>query len=134
MRDEGLYKGAGHETFEAYCKVRWDLRRSHAYELIEASGVVFAMANMKVPPPASERVCRPLIKLPPSQQQRAWARAIKTAPSGVVTARHVAAVVAGFLPRPEAPAGRAQPVAPPRAPELRAGPQGGAEGGTALPW
>jgi hypothetical protein len=38
IRDEKLYR-ATHRTFEAYCRERWDLSRSRAYQLLDAYAV-----------------------------------------------------------------------------------------------
>lgn len=38
IRDSKLYR-AGHKTFEAYCKDRWEIGRSRAYELIDQAKV-----------------------------------------------------------------------------------------------
>jgi hypothetical protein len=41
IRNGGLYEKAyGHKSFETYCRERWNLSRSHAYELIDSARVV----------------------------------------------------------------------------------------------
>lgn len=97
IRDEELYK-AEHSTFEAYCKARWDLSRTRAYELIGSADVVSAIADTELPSPANEAQCRPLAKLPEAEQPKAWAEAVRTAPDGIITAKHVASVVAKRMP------------------------------------
>lgn len=47
IRNAKLYL-ATHETFEAYCKERWDLGRSRAYELIDQAKVGSAIADAGV--------------------------------------------------------------------------------------
>lgn len=100
IRDSKLYR-AEHRTFEAYCVARFGMKKSQAYRLIEASGI---MANLSpnggqnlstnggqtddAPPrddsgqpilPESERVARPLAKLDSADEQRqAWKLACET--------------------------------------------------------
>lgn len=100
IRDGELYK-VGHRTFEAYCSERWELKRSRAYELMEAAAVVVNLPQTRIALPTKESHAAPLAKLPPKEQPKAWAEAVKTAPDGVVTAKHVAAVVTSRLPAPE---------------------------------
>lgn len=102
IRDEELYK-AEHSTFEAYCKARWDLSRPRAYQLIDSADIVSTMVDNKLPPPTNERQARELAKLPEAEQPEAWAEAVETAPAGVVTAKHVATVVAKRLPERKPP-------------------------------
>lgn len=94
IRDLRLYRET-HQTFEAYCSEMWDLGRSQAYRLIDASEVVANLSPIgdAAPMPTNEAQVRPLAKLEPEQQQEAWARAVETAPDGRVTAAHVAQVV-----------------------------------------
>ncbi len=47
IRDSKLYKDS-HKTFEAYCKARWDLGRSRAYELIDQAKVTKAITEAGV--------------------------------------------------------------------------------------
>ncbi len=39
IRDGKLYR-AGHETFAAYCRDRWNLKERRAYQLMDSSAVV----------------------------------------------------------------------------------------------
>ncbi len=94
IRDSRLYRGA-YGTFEPYCQDRWGFGRCYAHRLTEAAIVVD-----RLPPgikPRSERVARPLTRLPPEQQAGAWAKALATVTDGDVTARHVETVVSGML-------------------------------------
>jgi hypothetical protein len=95
IRDDGLYKG-DHRTFEAYCKDRWQFSRRRAYELIDASSVVENVRHgaQISGVPTNERQTRPLSQLSAEQQAPAWEEAVRTAPDGKVTAKHVAEVVA----------------------------------------
>ena len=47
IQDRGLYKLDGFETFEAYCRARWDFSRARAYQLIESADVVENVYNCR---------------------------------------------------------------------------------------
>lgn len=47
IRDSKLYRQT-HRAFEVYCKERWEIGRSRAYELIDQAKVVTAIANSGV--------------------------------------------------------------------------------------
>lgn len=81
IRDSKSYKEvAGYDTFEAYCKDKWEMKRSNAYHLIDASKVVENVYHGTQILPANERQARPLIKLKtPEQQQEAWKRVLEVA-------------------------------------------------------
>ncbi len=46
IKDEDLYKQLGYTRFEDYCRERWDLKRSYAYETIEASQTVRSLSGI----------------------------------------------------------------------------------------
>jgi hypothetical protein len=91
IRDKRLYR-QDYRTFEDYCLARWEISRRSAYQLIEAASVVENVRHGAQIIPANERQARPLTALKPEQQQAAWAKAVSTAPSGKVTAAHVAQI------------------------------------------
>jgi len=91
IRDSRLYRDT-HDTFEAYCRDRWDMGRSYAHRLIDSSSVVeklLPMGNI----PTSERQTRPLTKLEPDQQIEVWQKVVETAPEGKITAWYVSKIV-----------------------------------------
>jgi hypothetical protein len=93
IRDKRLYKDVlGFETFEAYCKARWDFSRQRAYQLIESVTVKNNLST-GVDIQLTEYQIRPLARLEPEQQREAWAKAVETAPDGKITAAHVSKVV-----------------------------------------
>jgi len=97
IRDNNYYCDVlGYETFEAYCRERWDMSRRNAYYLIDSATVVENVNNCSQKP-ATESQCRPLSKLNPEQQVQAWEMAVESAPEGKVTARHVARIVKGMV-------------------------------------
>jgi hypothetical protein len=97
IRDKKLYR-AQYGTFEAYCKARWDIKKSHAYRLLNAAEIVQNLQSVgqsppmgdNVPPdekdvvttpePTHERQLRPLAGLSPEQQREAWAIATANNP------------------------------------------------------
>lgn len=83
IRDQRLYR-ADYDTFEAYCRERWGHQVDWAYKQIRASRVVENVSHgIDRPPvddedirtlkptrplPTSERVARPLTKLPEDER------------------------------------------------------------------
>jgi hypothetical protein len=108
IRDAELYR-ATHSSFEAYCQERWGFKKSRAYQLISAAGVVENVHSCGNAP-TNEAHARELGKVNLDQQEEVWVEVLQTAPSGVVTAKHVADVVAKRLPPPKQ--GEADPCVP----------------------
>jgi hypothetical protein len=79
IRDKRLYRQS-YETFEDYCRGRWNKSKTHVNRLIAAAEVVRNLTPMGVIP-ASERQIRPLAKLEPDAQRGAWEEATKTNPN-----------------------------------------------------
>jgi hypothetical protein len=109
IRDQQLYRQT-YATFEAYCRERWDLSRTYAYQLIGASEVVDHVAAVSDVVPTNEAQARPLASLPPEQQVEVWQEAVETAPPSGITATHVKRTVARvkakdqvIQPKPKAP-------------------------------
>ena len=92
IRDSRLYRNT-HETFEDYCRDRWDMSRIHAHRKIESKIVCDNLLPMGNIQPVNERQTRPLTRLPEPLQIEAWKKAVETAPEGKVTAKHIEAVV-----------------------------------------
>jgi protein gp37 len=99
IRAGKLYR-ATHPTFEDYCRERWDVDRTRAYQLIGAAGVVDRVSTIVDTAPATESQARPLTRLPEAQQPEAWRRVVETAPNGRITAAHVERTVAAVRTRP----------------------------------
>ncbi len=72
IRDEKLYKAALFDSFGSYVRQRWEMGRSQAYRLIEASGVVKNLSPIGDALPANEAQARVLAGLPPAEQKRVW--------------------------------------------------------------
>lgn len=77
IRDAKLYR-ASHKTFEEYCKARWDIGRSRAYELIDQAKVSTALAdagvNLSGAPDISARDARVLKEDLPAAAEEIKAR------------------------------------------------------------
>jgi hypothetical protein len=79
IRDSRLYREE-FETFEGYCKERWDMRKTHANRLIGAANVHQVLAPIGVIQPANEAQARPLTQLETAEAQvEAWETVVDTA-------------------------------------------------------
>ena len=95
INEQKLYR-ADYETFEEYCRQRWDYSRQHAYRLIKATGVVDQVSTSGVLP--NERQARRLLDVPEDMRLQVWQDAISSAGGGRVTERHVKAIIHGTPP------------------------------------
>ena len=89
IREKRLYRET-HETFEAYCREKWNISRQHAYRLIEATDVFENVSPVGVI--ANERQARALAHYKKDVQKVVWQMAQTTAPAGNVSASHIKAV------------------------------------------
>jgi hypothetical protein len=89
IREKRLYRQT-HETFEAYCREKWNISRQHAYRLIEATDVFENVSPVGVV--ANERQARALAHYEKDVQRVVWQMAQTTAPAGNVSASHIKAV------------------------------------------
>lgn len=94
IRESKLYK-QDYDTFEDYCRDRWDMTRQYAYNLIGSSQVVNNLKNVNncLQIPETESQARPLTRLSVPLQQEVWQKVVETAPQGKITARYVSRVV-----------------------------------------
>ena len=95
LRDRKLYRSS-HNTFAEYCKDRFGFTKRSAYYLIDTVEIVDNL--QKSEPlvhimPTSERQCRPLKSLNPSQQKEAWVKSVKLAKGKVPSSKIVKEVV-----------------------------------------
>jgi hypothetical protein len=80
IRDQRLYRTT-HDTFEDYCRERWQLASRTARQMIDAAAVVDALdedrSGAVAPLPVNEAQARPLTKLrdDPAAVRAAWSRA-----------------------------------------------------------
>ncbi|MFH2064954.1 MAG: hypothetical protein ABIK15_07140 [Pseudomonadota bacterium] len=82
IRDKKLYREE-YVTFEAYCKAELEVSRSRAHRLIESATVVKNLLPIGQQIgigilPTNERQARPLTKLPPEDQVKAWKEVLET--------------------------------------------------------
>jgi len=96
VRDARLYR-ATHETFEAYCRDRWNLQRTRAYELIEASATVAAVSELSDTVPTNEAQAKALRGLPPEEAAATMRKAHedtdgKPTAAAIRKARHLSSV------------------------------------------
>lgn len=90
IRDSRLYR-EDYSTFEDYCKDKWGMKQSRVYQFMDAAQVVKQLQSSTIVEllPTTESQARPLTKLEPAEQVRAWELVIATAPEGKITAAHV---------------------------------------------
>lgn len=80
-----------HNTFEDYCREKWEFSRPYAYQLMAASEVHGHLSASGIQNlPESERALRPLATLEPEDQVKAAERAAELAGEGKVTSSHTA--------------------------------------------
>lgn len=73
IRDQRLYRQLLFKNFETYVKERWDMARSHAYRLIEASKVIDNLSPIGDGIlPQNESQARALIGLKSEDQRVVW--------------------------------------------------------------
>ena len=71
IREKRLYR-ISFKTFEDYCIEKWSFKRTHVYQLIEASSVIINLSAMANILPQSERQTRPLTGLEKDVQIAVW--------------------------------------------------------------
>ena len=82
IRDQKYYHDVlGFQTFEEYCRKRWDYSRRNAYYLMDAAAVVENVNNCSQKPVTESQV-RLLARLTAENQLIAWQQAVATAPDG----------------------------------------------------
>jgi hypothetical protein len=100
IREANLYKDAGFETFEDYCRERWDMGRNNANKTILSARVVDAVGST-LPKPQSARQALPLAKVLDDKGEEAvrdtWQRILDSRDDDdkPITGREVQAAVAG---------------------------------------
>ena len=85
IRDSKLYR-QDYSTFEEYCQEKWNISRPRAYQLIDSVKVAENLSTFVDKWPINEAQTRPLTRLSPEDQVKAWHKVIETAPEGKITA------------------------------------------------
>jgi protein gp37 len=63
IRDKKLYSSRyQYQTFEEYCRERWELEKAHVYRLMDASSFAEKVSRGGLSIPSAERFIRPLLK------------------------------------------------------------------------
>ncbi|MHC1762937.1 MAG: hypothetical protein AB9869_01340 [Verrucomicrobiia bacterium] len=89
IRDARLYR-VEYDTFESYCKAKWEYGARYVYRLISAAELVAHLRTIcSHRPPDHESQVRPLMGLTPEEAQLAWTCAVETAGGRKITARLV---------------------------------------------
>jgi hypothetical protein len=79
IRDQQLYRQLLFNSFEAYVKERWDMAKSHAYRLIEASKVIDNLSPIGDGIlPQNESQARALAQLKSLDQRHIWREFIES--------------------------------------------------------
>lgn len=95
IREKRLYR-ADYANFQAYCVGRWQMSKTHANRMIDASEVADNLTPIGVIP-ANEAQARELVKLAPLEQRIVYEVARQTTPDGKSpTAAHIKSVVNVF--------------------------------------
>jgi hypothetical protein len=99
IRDGRLYR-MDFETFEQYCRLKWEYGRNYVDRLISAAQVFTHLLTNSHQKPDHETQVRPLVGLTQDQAQQAWDRAVQKAGGRRITARTVKSAVQelGFAP------------------------------------
>ncbi len=73
-----LYGRGGFDNFKGYLKKRWDMSRSYAYRLIDASMVIDNLSAIGERLPTREAQARPLARLDKIDQCKVWREFLKS--------------------------------------------------------
>jgi hypothetical protein len=93
IRDGELYREQ-FDSFEAYCRARWEYGRIYVHYLMSAAQLfTHLVTNCEHRKPERESQLRPLIGLTPDQAKLAWDHAAEKAGEAKITARLVKAAV-----------------------------------------
>lgn len=95
IRDDRQYVMAGSDTFEDYCRERWDLGRTWADHQIRAARLVELTTRVGIDPPQTEFQARPLARVLNEHGEeaavRAWSAIVDAHEGeGPITGREVA--------------------------------------------
>jgi hypothetical protein len=91
IRAKKLYR-QDYDTFEDYCRNRWQMVASRARQLIGAAEVVHNLQEQsvtRVTLPTTEKQVRPLLSLPAQQRREVWEAAVAASKNGNPTATEV---------------------------------------------
>lgn len=95
IRDQRLYRQLCFDTFEDYTNQRWDMGKSHAYRLIDASQVLDNLSPIGERLPRNEAQARALSKLDAFNQRKLWRQFLKS--NLELKARNIAKFVTAYM-------------------------------------
>ena len=75
IRDRRLYKQE-YDTFDEYCRIRWNIDRTYAHRMIDAAQVHNNLLPIGNILPANEAQARPLARLEATEQFTVWNRIV----------------------------------------------------------
>lgn len=75
VRDQRLYRDH-YPTFEEYAAGKWQISRPRAYELMRATAIVSAIADIGLPAPVNEGQARELARVPEADRPEVWRRTL----------------------------------------------------------
>jgi hypothetical protein len=102
IRESGLYVEVS-DTWEGYCKKRWNFSRQRAHQLVTATEAVENVSkNFDDPPKVESHAAALAVIDDPEDQVAAWQEVVETAPKDdegnpKVTAAHVASVASQYV-------------------------------------
>lgn len=102
IQEKRLYR-ATHTTFDAYCREKWQIGKSYAYDMIAAYGIVENVrhSGQTEALPENPKQALALRGVAPEEQGAVMAKAVGTAPEGGVTAAHIEETANRHLGKPE---------------------------------
>lgn len=93
IRDQRQFVIAGFDTFEDYCRQRWDMSERYAQDHIGSARVCAIAHRSGAPVPSSEWVARPLVKVLNQKGEevveRKWAEIVEAHGDGPITGKEV---------------------------------------------
>ena len=100
IRDRRLYREF--ESFEEYCKHKWDIARRTAYQYIDAALVIDDVCSIAHIQPANESQARCLVSVPREMRAKAWKEAVESAPqkedgTPQLTASHIRRAISKYI-------------------------------------
>jgi hypothetical protein len=115
IRDSRLYR-IEHGTFEEYCKGKWGMSIRHADRLMIGAKAVDAIKQSGPIGlvPQAESQARPLTKLRPEDQPKAWQKAVEIAGGEQPTAKQVSQAVVEISKADETPNNEIMPTQEPQ--------------------
>jgi len=102
IQEKRLYR-ATHTTFDAYCREKWQIGKSYAYDMIAAYGIVENVRHSGQTDalPENPKQALALRQVPKEEQAEVLQKAVETAPEGGVTAAHIEETANRHLGKPE---------------------------------